>query len=126
MTEPKGPVYLCFDVDLQEAELKEDIVVPDIGRYRPPAPLQAETGALKEAARLLAQAERPLILADYMGRNQESVNHLVELADLLSIPVVDRGARHNFPNTHPCDLTGKEKELVEEADVIMGLDVMDL
>ncbi|MCZ6563757.1 MAG: thiamine pyrophosphate-binding protein [Deltaproteobacteria bacterium] len=126
MTEPKGPVYLCFDVDLQEAELKEDIVVPDIGRYRPPAPLQAETGALKEAARLLAQAERPLILADYMGRTPESVNHLVELADLLSIPVVDRGARHNFPNTHPCDLTGKEKELVEEADVIMGLDVMDL
>jgi thiamine pyrophosphate-dependent acetolactate synthase large subunit-like protein len=73
MTEPKGPVYLCFDVDLQEAELKEDIVVPDIGRHRPPAPLQAETGALKEAARLLAQAERPLILADYMGRNPESV-----------------------------------------------------
>jgi len=126
MTEPKGPVYLCFDVDLQEAELKEDIVVPDIARHRPPTPMQAETGALKEAARLLAQAERPLILADYMGCNPESVNHLVELADLLSIPVVDRGARHNFPNTHPCDLTGREKELVEEADVIMGLDVMDL
>lgn len=126
MTEPKGPVYLCFDVDLQEAELKEDIVVPDIARHRPPTPMQAETGALKEAARLLAQAERPLILADYMGCNSESVNHLVELADLLSIPVVDRGARHNFPNTHPCDLTGREKELVEEADVIMGLDVMDL
>ncbi len=126
MTEPKGPVYLCFDVDLQEVELKEDIVIPDIARHRPPASLQAETGALQEAARLLAQAERPVILADYMGRNPESMNYLVELADLLSIPVIDRGARHNFPNTHPCDLTGREKELVEKADVIMGLDVMDL
>ncbi len=126
MTEPKGPVYLCFDVDLQETELKEDITLPDISRHRVPASLQAETGALQEAARLLAQAERPVILADYMGRNPESMNYLVELADLLSIPVIDCGARHNFPNTHPCDLTGREKELAEKADVIMGLDVMDL
>ena len=51
---------------------------------------------------------------------------LVELAETLGAAVVDRGARHNFPNTHPLDLTGKEKELVAEADVILGLDVMDL
>jgi thiamine pyrophosphate-dependent acetolactate synthase large subunit-like protein len=126
MTEPKGPVYLAFDVDLQEAELKEDIPIPAIERYRPPAPLQADPGTIKEAAQLLAQAQRPLIIADYMGRNPESVNRLVELADLLSIPVIDRGARHNFPNTHPCDLTGREKAMVEKADVILGLDVMDL
>ena len=126
MTEPKGPVYLAFDVDLQEAELKEDIPIPDIERYRPPASLQAEPDTLKEAAQLLAEAERPLIIADYMGRNPESVNRLVELVDLLSIPVIDRGARHNFPNTHPCDLTGREKAMVEKADVILGLDVMDL
>jgi len=126
MTEPKGPVYLAFDVDLQEAELKEDIPIPAIERYRPPAPLQAEPDTIKEAAQLLAQAQRPLIIADYMGRNPESVNHLVDLVDLLSIPVIDRGARHNFPNTHPCDLTGREKAMVEKADVILGLDVMDL
>ncbi len=126
MTEPKGPVYLAFDVDLQEAELKEDIPIPAIERYRPPAPLQAEPDTIKEAAQLLAQAQRPLIIADYMGRNPESVNRLVELVDLLSIPVIDRGARHNFPNTHPCDLTGREKAMVEKADVILGLDVMDL
>ena len=126
ITEPKGPVYLAFDVDLQEAELKEDIPVPAIDRYRPPAPLQSEPDTIKEAARLLGEAQRPLIIADYMGRNPESLNHLVELADLLSVPVIDRGARHNFPNTHPCDLTGREKAMVEKADVILGLDVMDL
>jgi thiamine pyrophosphate-dependent acetolactate synthase large subunit-like protein len=126
MTEPKGPVYLAFDVDLQEAELKEDIPIPAMERYRPPAPLQAGPDTIKEAAQLLAQAQRPLIIADYMGRNPESVNRLVELVDLLSIPVIDRGARHNFPNTHPCDLTGREKAMVEKADVILGLDVMDL
>jgi thiamine pyrophosphate-dependent acetolactate synthase large subunit-like protein len=126
MTEPKGPVYLCFDVEHQEAPLKSEIAIPDPQRYRPPAPLQADYDAIKEAARLLSEAQHPVIVADYLGRNNSSVLSLVELADLLAIPVIDRGARLNFPNTHALDLTGKDKALVADADVIMGLDVMDL
>jgi thiamine pyrophosphate-dependent acetolactate synthase large subunit-like protein len=126
MTEPKGPVYLCFDVEHQEAPLENEIPIPDPLRYRPPAPLQAESGAIKEAARLLAEAQHPLVLADYMGRNNASVLSLIELADLLAIPVIDRGARLNFPNTHPLNLTGKERELIGNADVILALDIMDL
>jgi len=38
MTEPKGPVYLCFDVEHQEAPLENEIPIPDPLRYRPPAP----------------------------------------------------------------------------------------
>ncbi|MBI2351090.1 MAG: thiamine pyrophosphate-binding protein [Deltaproteobacteria bacterium] len=126
MTEPKGPVYLCFDVEHQEAPLENEIPIPDPLRYRPPAPLQAESGAIKQAARLLAEAQHPLVLADYMGRNNASVLSLIELADLLAIPVIDRGARLNFPNTHPLNLTGKERELIGNADVILALDIMDL
>jgi thiamine pyrophosphate-dependent acetolactate synthase large subunit-like protein len=125
MTEPKGPVYLCFDVEHQEAALEKEIPIPDPARYRPPAPLQADSDAIKEAARLLTEAQHPVILADYLGRNNASVLSLVELADLLAIPVIDRGARLNFPNTHPLNLTGKERELIGNADVILGLDVMD-
>ncbi len=125
-TEPKGPVYFCFDVDLQEALLEKEIPVPNPDRYRPPAPLQAERDVIKEAARLLAEAQQPVVLADYMGRSNASVLSLVELAELLSLPVIDRGARLNFPNTHPLNLTGKEKEIVEKADVILALDIMDL
>ena len=128
MTEPKGPVYLCFDLDLQESRLPEAMAagVPAPDRFRPPGPLQAEQGAIEEAAAWLCGAKNPLIIADYMGRNPQSMLSLVELAETLGAPVVDRGARHNFPNTHPLDLSGREKELVAEADVILGLDVMDL
>ncbi|MBI4488728.1 MAG: thiamine pyrophosphate-binding protein [Deltaproteobacteria bacterium] len=126
MTEPKGPVYLCFDVELQESPIEKEIPIPDPARYRPPAPLQADTEAIKEAARLLSEAQNPVVIADYLGRNHSSVLSLVELADLLAIPVIDRGARLNFPNTHPLNLTGKERELLSNADVILGLDVMDL
>ena len=128
MTEPKGPVYLCFDLDLQESRLPEAMAagVPAPDRFRPPVPLQAEQGAIEEAAAWLCEAHHPLIIADYLGRNPRSMLSLVELAEALGAPVVDRGARHNFPNTHPLDLSGREKELVAEADVILGLDVMDL
>ena len=44
----------------------------------------------------------------------------------MSIPVIDLGARLNFPNTHALNLTGKNRELIANADVIMGLDVTDL
>src|SRR2546426_7201022 len=50
----------------------------------------------------------------------------MELADLLAVPVIDLGARLNFPNTHPLNLTGKNRELIGSADVVLGLDVMDL
>jgi len=126
MSEPKGPVYLCFDVADQEAALDKEIPLPDPARFRPAAPLQGEADAVRDAARLLSEAQKPGIVADYLGRNNEAVLSLVELADLLAMPVIDLGARLNFPNTHPLNLTGKNKELIGDADVILGLDVMDL
>ena len=126
MSDPAGPVYLCFDVTDQESEIKDVIALPDPKRFRPPAPLQAETEALRDAARLLASAQKPVILADYVGRNNAAVLSLVELADLLAIPVIDLGARLNFPNNHPLNLTGKNQQLIADADVILGLDVTDL
>jgi acetolactate synthase-1/2/3 large subunit len=126
MSDPTGPIYLCFDVTDQEAAIEKQIPLPDPSRFRPPAPLQAEVGAIKEAARLLSEAQNPVIVADYLGRNNDAVLSLVELADLLSIPVIDLGARLNFPNTHALNLTGKNRELIADADVVLGLDVMDL
>jgi acetolactate synthase-1/2/3 large subunit len=126
MSDPGGPVYLCFDVTDQEAAIEKEIPLPDPKRFRPAAPLQADYDAIKEAAQLLASAQTPVILADYVGRNNDAVLSLVELADLLSIPVIDLGARLNFPNTHPFNLTGRNRELIANADVILGLDVTDL
>ena len=126
MSDPHGPVYLCFDVSDQEAPIEREIPLPDPSRFRPPAPLQAELEAIKETARLLASAQNPVILADYVGRNNDAVLSLVQLAEILSVPVIDLGARLNFPNTHELNLTGRNQELIANADVIMGLDVTDL
>ena len=128
MTEPRGPVYLCFDAALQEMPLSEDVPVPDIARYAPPAPVQADAAVLNEAAGLLRNAERPVIIAEYLGRAPAAVEALVGLAELLAAPVIDLygHGRFNFPSTHPLDLTGAEKELLATADVVLALDVVDL
>jgi thiamine pyrophosphate-dependent acetolactate synthase large subunit-like protein len=74
----------------------------------------------------LVHAEHPVIIADAVGRHPEAVRSLVELAELLAIPVLDQGARFNIPNTHPLDCTGAEAELLPGADVVLALDVVDL
>ncbi len=128
VTEPQGPVYLCFDAELQEMALAGPVPVPSVARYAPPSPLQADAAALDAAAALLRGAARPVIIAEYLGRNAAAVGALVRLAELLAAPVIDLygHGRFNFPNTHPLDLTGAEKELLASADVVLALDVQDL
>jgi acetolactate synthase-1/2/3 large subunit len=125
-TEPMAPVYINYDADIQEDALASQIEVPDIRRYAPPAPMQANAEALRKAAELLVNAQSPLIVADTLGRNPKTVPALIALAELLAIPVVDKGARFNFPTTHPLDATDGARELLKQADVILALDVADL
>ena len=126
MTEPRGPVYLCFDAALQEQRMNGAVPVPELHRFAPPAPAQGDPRALETAARWLVEAAHPVVLADYVGRNGAAVQALIELAELLALPVIDLGSRFNFPNTHPLDLTGAEEELLAEADLVLALDVFDL
>ena len=96
-----------------------------IPRYVPTAPPQAEMGALREAAKLLVNAENPVIVVDRMARSQDGIKLLVELAELLQAPVVDQGGRMNFPNTHHLCQSSQAQPLIRNADVIMGLEVSD-
>jgi acetolactate synthase-1/2/3 large subunit len=130
-TEPKGPVYICYDSDLQEDPIREKIEIPDLSRFAISAPVQANPESLRKAAQLLVAAQTPLIIAETMGRNHQTVSSLVELAELLAIPVIDKvGGRKangfNFPNTHPLDITQGAKEYLGKADVVMALDVPDI
>ena len=126
MTEPAGPVYVCFDSEVQENPAEEIPPLPDMSRFRAPAPMQADENALREAARLLVHAEHPVIIAERVGRQPSAVASLVELAETLGAPVLERASRFNFPNTHPLDLTGANRETVAEADVVLALDVQDV
>ncbi len=125
-TDPQGPVYICYDAGIQEDVMASPIMLPEPQRYAAPAPPQGHPDALQRAADLLVNASAPVIIADLMGRHPDAVDRLIQLAELLACPVIDRGGRFNFPNTHPLELTDAAAELLPQADVILALDVLDL
>jgi len=122
MTPPYGPVAISLDAGLQQEPMKDHGEKPYIPRYVPTAPPQGDSGAVKEAARLLANAQNPVIVADRAARTQEGIGLLVQLAELLQAKVVDLGGRMNFPNTH---YLSAGRAAVSSADVIIGLELSD-
>ena len=125
-TDPTAPVYINYDADIQEDAVKAMVDMPDVSRHSRPAPAQANPEALRRAAEMLVNAKNPLIVADMLGRNPKAVPMLIELAEVLAAPVVDKGARFNFPAVHPLDVTDGAREILQKADFILALDVGDL
>ena len=79
-------------------------------------------GAVREAARLLVNAERPVIVADRAVTTQRGIDLLVQLAELLQAPVVRQRGRLNIPTTH---YLGRPASVIPQADVIIGLELTD-
>ncbi len=124
MTPPMAPVLLSLDAELQENPIPdgEDLRIPRLARVALP---QGDGGAVAEAARLLAAAERPVLIVDRMVRTPAGMEKLVELAETLQCPVIDMGGRMNFPSRHPLNQTFRRPAVVAEADVIVGLELND-
>lgn len=126
MTEPKGPVYICLDTDVQEAKITTSMIVPDARLFRPPAAPAANPEELNRAADLLAGADWPVVVAGEVGRNPQALPALLDLAELLGAPVIDADGRYAFPSTHPLNLTTARDEALHGADVVLALDVPSL
>ena len=124
MTEPRGPIYMCYDAWLQEQPLTHEVPLPPPTAAKTPARMAADPAALAEAAKLLREAKRPVILAEFVGREPEGFHALVELAEALGAPVYDVNARLNFPSRHPLNLS-MVKDVFRDADVLLCLDTRD-
>ena len=122
MTPPYGPVLISLDAGIQDTPIDPGVFIP---KYTTPTPAQADVGTLREAAKLLVNAERPVIVVDRMARNQEGVDNLVILAELLQVPVVDQGNRMNMPSRHYLNQSQGGQALIRNADVILGLECSD-
>ena len=126
MTPPHGPVVVVADAVMQE----EGIPPADRGRLRIPklsttTPPAADAAAVNEVARLLIAAENPVIMTGRAARTPNGIALLVQLAELLQVPVNDGPQftlRMNFPSRHPLKNAG----VVANADFILALEVPDL
>jgi len=124
MTPPMAPVVISVDADLQErpTESKAKLKVPKLTL---PAPPQGEAAAVSELARLLVTAENPVLVADRLARTPAAMPMLIELAEVLQVPVIDQGSRMNFPSLHPLNHTQRAGAAVGGADLVVGLEVAD-
>jgi thiamine pyrophosphate-dependent acetolactate synthase large subunit-like protein len=120
---PSGPVLLMLDGELQENPIPADLKPePLLGTASNPV---GDPAMLEAAAKALVAASNPVIVVDRMVRSPEGMARLVELAELLQAPVVDRNGRLNMPTTHYLCQTGAGGGLIRQADVILGLELTD-
>ena len=115
---PMGPIYLNVALE----HMLHDWSPPKSERDVPPAPrVQAHPSEVDKAAALLLKAKNPIIVAEQSGRDPAAFKALVELADLLAIPVTwGRVANFaNFPVNHPLYLGVASYQHLEDADLIL-------
>ena len=123
-TPPMGPTLLVVDSELQEEPIPDPskLTVP---RLSMPSMPQGDPNAVREAARLLVTAERPLIRTGKLARTSAGWDRLIELAELLQAPVDVGGyaSWQDFPSWHALYGSGGADY---RPDVILGLELNDM
>ena len=122
-SEPTGPVYLSLPREVL-AEQMNEFTFESPGRQHAPAPPYPNVAATDEVAALLANAESPLIITNWAGRNPRVWTPLGELAERYAIPVVQYRNRYmSLPTNHPMNLGYDLQPLLGQADTILVVDV---
>jgi acetolactate synthase-1/2/3 large subunit len=102
-SEPAGPVYLVGPREVMEEPLEP--YATDPAHYAPVAPAALTAEVTREIATSLSRARHPLVVTSYLGRNPAAVPVLVDLAEMLALPVLESAAFCvNFPGDHPAAL----------------------
>lgn len=122
---PKGPVYVACAREV----LAEHIQAPfqlDQSQWQPIGPSALPQDAAKEIASALVEAQRPLVITGYSGRDHRTPGQLVKLADTVpGLRVHDTGGSDMcFPFTHPASQGFRlsTDDCTQDADMILLLD----
>ncbi len=99
-----GPVLIDIPKDIQEIEDEVDFNIKlEIKGYKPT--LKGHPRQIKEAAKLILEAERPVIIAGGGVIISEASEELLELAELIGAPVTTTlMGKGSFPEMHPLAL----------------------
>jgi acetolactate synthase-1/2/3 large subunit len=117
---PAGPVYVNTPVETLLAPWQPSATDK-------PAPVPGRTVAtpadVDAAARLIAGAANPVLATETAGRDPEAFAALVELAELLALPVVEPQSAlcSNFPRTSVLHAGGELAALAADADLVILL-----
>ena len=121
---PKGPVYVGFTSNALEGMAEMNIV--------PSRPVHDDTrpsaDGIAEAATLLMDASRPMMLVGDRLSDDGALDEAVELAELMGLPVYQaRGAEVAFPTRHDQFLgalslrVSQQRAVLQEVDLVLAV-----
>ena len=122
-----GPVHIFMPMDVQADSA--DVEIPHPVKHRPSGRVSGDIEQVREAAELVAKAERPVMLVGGGVILSDASTELVKLAEFLGVPVVTtmmgKGA---IPEDHElCAFYAGSKgsscgnKLAKEADVLLAV-----
>jgi benzoylformate decarboxylase len=129
---PTGPVFLSIPGDILRANEDIDLLAPT--RVGPR--IRGDRDSIETAARLLAEAKRPVIMAGDAVAQSRAHAELIELAELIGAPVYTEFVPNtaSFPASHPLfrgaivRLAPEVRKTLEQFDVLfsVGADLFTL
>jgi acetolactate synthase-1/2/3 large subunit len=117
LSDPAGPAYLTLPREI----LRQN--VPQTEPHRPtstkPATLDAQTR--QTLVERLREADHPLVITTYLGREETAVPILESFAETVGIPVVETAPAFdlNFPRDHPLHYGFAAEPYFDEADLLL-------
>lgn len=121
-TTPQGPVYLTGAREVWDEPAAS--VEQPLARWVPAQTAGLPQGAAEELVDALWKAKKPLVLTSYLGRNVDAVAKLAALSERIGFAVCELSPQYvNFPGDHPHHIGYRRNALVDEADLILMLDL---
>jgi len=121
-SEPCGPVYLTLPREVLASKI-EDFEYSDTPRVNAASLMAPASDSVSKAAEILASAKNPIAIVQSFGRNPAGLEILVDLAELLAMPIVEQWHTHfNFPQNHPLHAGYDPAPYLKEADVILAIE----
>jgi thiamine pyrophosphate-dependent acetolactate synthase large subunit-like protein len=134
-TAPMAPVYVNLDAEMQESKLAEPLPPIEVARFMPAAAPAASPELVEKAAAMLKSAHRPVMVVGRVSRSLDGWNDRIVLAETINAKVItDLKIGCGFPTDHPQHagapaanaIAPEAVAALKEADLILGLDCVDL
>jgi acetolactate synthase-1/2/3 large subunit len=121
-TTPQGPVYLTGAREVWDEPANAP--AQPLRHWVPAQTAGLPTGDVQELSEALWAARKPLVITSYLGREPAAAEKLAELSRRIGIAVCEVNPQYvNCPGDHPNHVGYRRNALVDEADLILMLDV---
>jgi benzoylformate decarboxylase len=122
-TPPYGPTYATWNSDFTGDKIEAEIIRHD--QVDPRMRVRPNPAEVERAAKLLVEARQPLLIVGDEVYNAKAFDKVVQLAELLALPVTQARQVHaSFPQQHPLWVGGMPATRIESLAYPTNVDLV--